>query len=384
MQKGRFLLACLVAAGVILWAPFASQVRAWIRAEFPGHFVLVVGSAIAAIIGVALLVTVWRIRERRALRYGLLAAALLLGVGYSLRYADGRPDIDVVERVHFVQFGIVTLLFYRAWRRLNDWSVLALPYLAGLLVGTFEEWFQWFIPVRVGEMRDIFLNSAAIGSGLLFSVALDPPDALSWRLRPGSFRALARFAAVVLLALAGFFHTVHLGYEIHDEEIGTFRSRYTAPRLLELSDARAERWKADPPPLTVPRFSREDQFLTEGIEHVRRRNELWEAKDIAGAWHENRILEKFYAPVVDVRSYHAKAGNRWPEEQRHDAQLAATLTADASLQQHAFVSHSNPAPIYTWSKMVYWAVVGAVFVVLLAVPVLIERRSRGGVAASPA
>lgn len=354
MHKGRFFLACVVAVAVILWAPFVSQIRSWIRTQFPGQFVAIVGSAIGLIIASALLVTVLRIRERRPLRYGALVAAVLLGVGYSWRYADGRPDVDVVERFHFVEFGIVTLLFYRAWRPKNDWSILVLPYLAGLLVGTLEEWLQWFIPVRVGEMRDIFLNSAAIASGLLFSVAVDPPATLSTRLTPGSARTLARVAAVVVLAIAGFFHCVHLGYEVTDDEIGTFRSRYTVERLGELSAERAREWQIHPPPLTVPRLSREDQFLTEGIEHVRRRNELWEAGDAAGAWHENRILEKHYAPVLDVRSYHARDGSRWPEEQRRNAELASSLTADTSLHMRSFVSRSNPAPIYTWPRWLFW------------------------------
>ncbi len=381
MHKGRFLLACAVAAAVILWAPFVSQVRGWIRTQFPGQFVLIVGSAIAVVIVGALLATLLRIRERRAIRYGALVAAVALGVGYSLRYADGRPDIDVVERFHFVEFGIVTLLFYRAWRPLNDWSVFVLPYLAGLLVGTLEEWLQWFIPVRVGEMRDIFLNSAAIGSGLLFSVALDPPASFAPRLSPASRRAVARFAAVVVLAIAGFFHTVHLGHEIHDPEIGTFRSRHTAERLAELSAARAERWKTDPPPLTIPRLSREDQFLTEGIEHVRRRNELWDANDAAAAWRENRILEKYYAPVIDVRSYHAKDGSRWPEEQHHNAERAKALAAVASVETAGgtdvppYVSRSNPAPIYTWPVWLFWSAALAVVAVLLGLSAWFTRPS---------
>jgi hypothetical protein len=366
VHKGRFFLAWVAAAAVILSAPFVGQIRSWIRAQFPGHFVLVVGSIIALAIGGALLVTLLRIRERRALRYGALAAAVLIGGGYSVAFAQGRPDVDIVERFHFVEFGIVTLLFYRAWRPRDDWSIFVLPYLAGLLVGTLEEWFQWFIPVRVGEMRDIFLNSVAILTGLLFSVALDPPQTLAPRLHPGSWRVVGRVAALVILAVASFFHVVHLGYEIHDPEIGSFRSRYTAGRLSELSMARARRWHADPPPLTIPRLSREDQYLTEGIEHVRRRNELWDSGDATGAWHENRILEKYFAPVIDVRSYHAKEGSRWPAEQRRNAELAKTLTADTSLQAAAFVSRSNPAPIYTWPKRMFWLVTCAVIAVLLA------------------
>ena len=365
MHRGRFVLACVVAAAVILWAPFVSDIRRWIRTEFPGHFVLVVGATIGILIGGALLVTLLRIRERRLLRYGALAAAVLLGVGYSVWNAEGVPEVDVVERFHFVEFGLITLLFYRAWRPLNDPSTFALPVLAGLLVGTLEEWLQWFIPIRVGEVRDIFLNTAAIGSGLLFSIAVDPPPTFSRRLRPGSMRQVAVFATVVCLAFAAFVHSVHLGHEIRDERAGTFRSRYTAPRLAELSAMRSSEWLAQPPPLTAPRLSREDQYLTEGIEHVRERNKLWDSGDIEGAWFENLQLETYYAPVLVTPSYHAKAGSKWPEDQRASAELAATLAADKSLQRRNYISHSNPAPILTWPKALYWLSVAAVIVVLL-------------------
>jgi VanZ family protein len=364
VHRGRFLLAWAAAAAVILSAPFVGQIRSAIRAQFPGRFVLVVGSIIGTVIGAALLATLLRIRERRALRYGALACAALIGVGYSIAFAQGRPDVDVVERFHFIEFGVVTLLFYRAWRPRGDWSIVVLPYLAGLLVGTLEEWFQWFIPVRVGEMRDIFLNSVAIATGLLFSVALDPPPTLAPRLRPDSLRVMGRVAAVVILAIAAFFHIVHLGHEIQDPEAGSFRSRYTAGQLADLSAARARQWQAVPPPLAIPRVSREDQYLTEGIEHVRRRNELWDGGDGAAAWHENRILEKYFAPVIDVRSYHAKDGSRWPDEQRRNAELAK---AGGGTDVPPYVSRSNPAPIYTWSKGLFWLVTFAAIAALAGV-----------------
>jgi hypothetical protein len=374
VHRGRFVLACAVAAAVILWAPFVSDIRRWIRTAFPGHFVLIVGAGIGVLIGGALLITLLRIRERRPLRYGALAAAVLVGTTYALWNAQGVPDVDVVERFHFVEFGLITLLFYRAWRPLDDPSTFVLPVLAGLLVGTLEEWFQWFIPIRVGEMRDIFLNMAAIGSGLLFSVAVDPPQAFSRRLRPGSIRRLAGFASVVLLTFAAFVHAVHLGYEIRDERAGTFRSRFTAPQLAALSAARTREWAAQPPPLTVPRLSREDQYLTEGIEHVMERNELWEAGDLEGAWFENLILERYYAPVLVTPSYRTKTGSRWPEEQRASAERASTPPPDRSMQRRAYVSDSNPAPILTWPKWIYWLGAGAMVAAMLGVAAFLERR----------
>lgn len=375
MHRGRFILACVVAAIVILWAPYVSQIRRQIRTAFPGHFVLAVGSIVGVLIAGALIAALARIRTRRLARYGLLAAAVALAVSYSIVTRSGVPDVDVVERFHFVEFGLITLLFYRAWRPLNDVSMFVLPVLAGLLVGTLEEWFQWFIPVRVGEMRDIFLNMAAIGSGLLFSVAVDPPSAWSRTVQPGSFQRIARFGAVVIIALAGFFHSVHLGYAISDPEIGTFKSRHSAATLAALSADRAREWIVHPPPVEVPRMAREDQYMTEAVEHVMERNTLWGKGNIPDAWLENRILETYYAPVIDTPSYHSKTGHRWPDAQRRDAE-AAYRAASASRPTGTYVSAANRAPIYLWRAWLFWVCVLAIVSGELAIFGGIDRIQR--------
>jgi VanZ family protein len=368
VHKRWLTAACAVSALVILWAPFVGEIRSRIRAAFPGHFVLIVGSAIAVVGGAAVLAGAARIRDRRMPRYLAIVAAFAIAAGYSFWSRTGRPDADVVERVHFVEFGVITYLFYRAARPLGDVSMLAIPMLAGLLVGTLEEWLQWFIPVRVGELRDIFLNGAAIVSGLLFSWAIDPPPSSPFTLRPASLRRVAVWTSVVTLAIAAFFQCVHLGYEIADDRIGTFRSRYTTADLAALAVARAARWRGHPPPLDIPRLSREDQYLTEGIEHVMERNRLWAAGDLTGAWHENRILEKHFTPVIDTPSYHAKEGTRWPAAQRDHA------TAAALANPRRYVSRSNPAPIHTWSKAIFWSVVAAVAAVIAAAGTWLDAR----------
>src|SRR5690349_14315749 len=43
LRTAPFVLAIAVAIGLVLSAPFVSQIRNAIRAHFPGHFVLVVG-----------------------------------------------------------------------------------------------------------------------------------------------------------------------------------------------------------------------------------------------------------------------------------------------------------------------------------------------------
>ena len=232
LRPSRFVFAAVVSVALVLSAPFIGYIRAWIRTQFPGQFVRIVGGLIAVLGIAAIGIAVVRIRERRAIRYAAIAGSLICAAWYSLAHATGIPEVDVVQRFHFVEYGLITFLFYRAWRPLEDASIVILPALAGLLVGTADEWLQWFIPNRVGELDDIFLNGIAIACGLVFSFGADPPPRFRRTLRPGSPARIGRFAAVVVIAIALFFHTVHLGYDVGDDEIGVFKSRLLegAPR----------------------------------------------------------------------------------------------------------------------------------------------------------
>jgi hypothetical protein len=372
----RFFLAAAVAAAVILSAPFIGELRRWIRATFPGHFVLVVASAVALSIGLAIAVALFRIRNRRGMRYTAIAASLVLGVAYAMWTAQGRPEVDVVERVHFVEYGLITFLFYRAWRPVGDASVLVLPFLAGLCVGTLEEWLQWFIPGRVGDMRDVFLNAAAIVCGLLFSLGVDPPDRLSPRLNRGSLRRIGVSSSFVALVFAAFVYTVHVGVENHDAEVGSFRSLYDNATLLRLAQERAALWKAQPPIGRPQGFSREDQYQSEGHLHVHERNNRWDAGDLRGAWYENLILEKYYTPVLDSPSFLSKTGHRWPDEQRTDAMHrseAARAANQAPYESLADVAEGRHF-IRPWRPATFWIVALIVVFAMLGVTYSIDRR----------
>jgi len=353
----RLLLALIVSGAVILSSPFIRDIRDWIRATFPGQYATVVATAVALAIGSAVAVALLRIRNRRALRYGAIATALLLGTAYAMWNAQGNPEVDAVERVHFVEYGLITLLFYRVWRPRGDVSMFVLPLVAGIAVGTLEEWLQWFIPGRVGDMRDVFLNMVAIICGLLFSVGVDPPDAGALQIRPGSLRRIGVVAAAVALLSATFVYSVHLGVEIRDPDTGRFRSRYDAATLVRIGQDRLVVWK-DEPPIERPRSrSREDQYMSEGLLHVHERNRRWEAADMAAAWSENLILEKYYAPVLDTPSYISRTGHRWPPEQRADAeQRLGSARPAASFESRADVAEGRHF-IRPWSPAVFWVVV---------------------------
>jgi hypothetical protein len=361
----RWLVAGIAfAIALVLGAPFIGQLRAALRSaagsgsSFATLMAIVVAGSAAVAVGAALL----RIRDRRALRYGSIAAAVAIAVAYSLAARTGNAEVDAVERFHFIEYGLITALFYRAWRPSGDGALFVMPLLMGIAVGTLEEWLQWFIPARVGEARDVLLNTFAIGCGLLFSVGFDPPRVITFRLRPRSQRQAAILAAATIVLFGGFVHSVHLGYEIKDPEAGVFRSRYRPEAIGGVALQRAEQWRSNPP-LTWGRLSREDQFFSEAVAHVRRRNEAWQEGNIMAARHENRILEKYYAPVLDAPSYVSPTGLRWPEEQRA---VAEGQTGPGFM---IYVSDGYDYPIVTWPKWSLWLVVlVSVLLLLRAVP----------------
>jgi VanZ like protein len=363
----RLIAALVVSVSVILASPLMGQIRAVLRSTFPRQFVTIVGGSVAAVVALGVLMAVSRIRDRRAPRYAALLLALALGIGYSVAFRSGVAEVDSVERVHFVEYGLIALLFYRVWRPVGDPSIFAVPLLAGLIVGTLDEWLQWFVPVRVGEARDVFLDVIAVVCGLLFAGAIEPPATFTMRLKPRSISRIGLMTASALLLFAGFLNSVHLGHMLEDKGVGLFKSRYSVEQLEALSRDREIRWRTHPP-IVLKRFSREDQYMDEGLWHIRRRNESWADGDYAKAWHENQILERFFAPVLDTSSYAAAHGSRWPAEQRADAETRAEGTSAT------FVSDAEPLPILVWPRTLFWSLTGAAALATVAAALFGERK----------
>jgi VanZ family protein len=337
---------------LVVGAPFVGLVSLWLRDVAGGNYAralaAIVGTCTVAAIGFAVVT----IRERRAERYRWIVAAVVVAVGYALLSRSGVADVDAAERFHFIEYGLIAVLFYKAWQPSADASVVVMPLLTGVLVGTCEEWLQWFVPARVGEWRDVVLNLVAVGCGVMFSLGLDPPATRTTALTARSRRRVAFLAVGVIVAFAAFIQSVHLGHDVVDAEAGVFRSRYTGQELAQLSIERAERWRTNPP-LTVSRLSREDQYFTEGIAHVRRRNERWGEGNLLAARHENLILEKYYAPVLDAPSWASPVGMRWPDAQR--AQAEATPAAGPGFM--IYDSDALSYPVFTWPVWAFWLVV---------------------------
>ena len=366
-----FGVAAAISTALVLSAPFIGEIRRAILLRFPGQFVRIIGGIVLLAVAGATLAAVARIRLRDCpvWRYAALASSVIVAAGYAFATRTPDPQVNAVERFHFVEYGLVTWLFYRAWRPAGDLSTVALPALAGLLVGTIEEWFQWFIPARVGDVRDVFLNGVAIACGLLFSTAVEPLHDLHRGLTPAGRARIGALAAVLVFAFAAFFASVHVGHRISGDG-WSFKSGFAAAGLDRLMEDRAARWRNT----FIGRPSRlaaEDQYMTEGLWHVQRRNTAWAAGEVAVAWRENQILERYFVPVLDTPSYLSKTGHRWSADHRADAERQFRERGAAAIYE----SNAHASEIFVWPKPLYWITVSIVAGTLL-VP-WIRQRQRG-------
>jgi hypothetical protein len=356
--------AIAASLAIILGSPYIGQIRERVQAALPGQYRIIMASIVIGAALVAVVAATARIRQDRLRRYLSLAAAFGVATAYAAVTRTGNADRDWIERFHFVEYGLVTYLFYRVWRHRADRAALVLPACAGLVVGILDEWFQWFVPVRVGEFHDVLINAVAVGCGILFSLGVSP---LERRVAPGDGRrVIAAAAAAVVVTAALFIESVHLGHEVRDPRVGTFRSQFDAEALSAAGADRAARWSTSPPD-TPDRIAREDHYRSEGQWHVQRRNQAWGGADRWRAWHENLILETFFGPVLDL-------GVRWPPEQRAEAESVAL--ADRA----SYVSDAEPYPIVALRSSIFWVLIA---VLLAAIAVLSLRRAppvSGGVA----
>ncbi|REJ74666.1 MAG: VanZ family protein [Acidobacteria bacterium] len=300
--RSALLWPSLLGVGIVAMAPFWGSVALPSLEGALGREGL--RSALTVLVlaaGVALLVlAVRRIRERRAMRFGLLAVALSLVVLQAL--TTGR-DEAAVERVHFVLYGGVALLLVRALSRSFGLLSLPLAMVGAAAVGIADEWVQWLTPVRVGDVFDVGLNLYAAFCGALVGAAIHPPRRrLSQAAARRARRLLAVATALFVLTLAGFLHCAHLGHRIVDPAVGSFNSFFTADQLVRLNERRAEEWGGlVPGPLRA--LEVEDYFRTEAAWHVLERNRARNRSpvDHEVAWREDRILELYYPTFRELR-----------------------------------------------------------------------------------
>lgn len=279
--------------------------------------------------------------------------AWLLGVGAALVLWTGRLMGQPEEAIHFLEYGVLGFLLYRALQpRILDASVFVAAALVGILVGTVDEIIQWIVPGRYWDFRDIGLNAGACVLTLIAIWRLVPRPSATVDAR--SLQILCRLAAaeVALFTLCLSATparidrlTPHLpglanaggnidaiceyGYRHKLDSETTFRSRMT---LSELALEDATRSEAVATILDRSRGAYEtflnevspasDPFSYEARVHIfaRYRN-LARARKLESdstayadrmtiAFRENLILERYFGETLARSSFEWKKGLR--------------------------------------------------------------------------
>ncbi len=76
-----------------------------------------------------------------------------------------------IERIHFIEYGTLSLMILTAVRRRTIWQ-LVLTFIFVVLVGIGDELIQWWLPNRVGDVRDVMLNAIGGALGIWFGKLL--------------------------------------------------------------------------------------------------------------------------------------------------------------------------------------------------------------------
>ena len=229
--------------------------------------------------------------------------------------APASPTWTSVEAFHFVEYSALTLLF-AVGADAAGWGM-------GLAVGgamrrcSSARWTSGrsgscpAAPVRFATSR---INGIAITCGLLLALALDLGAGPR---RGGRLWPLGAGAAAVLLVVAGFFAVRAPGLRAARR-----RSRRLHVLPFTRGAGRARRRSVRGPGATAAPRRRASSPARINISARRcgtcaGATRRWRTADLVAAWRENRILEKYFAPVLRIPTRDGPLDtpcrpNRWP------------------------------------------------------------------------
>lgn len=272
-----------------------SRLRIWLAERF-GPEVWDAVYWLFALIGLGLLVSIVRRHRGRE----LLRAVAALGVVAAL-YAYYLSSMHyAVERIHFLQYGLLGALVYAALRRHQaSWVAMAQGAALVYWIGLGDEAVQWALPNRVGEIGDGVINlfSGALGIAAAHFTVL--AAASPRRTTRTHIDALFASAALTTVGSALFLLFVHgFGHVIETKDPGRLFSAFRAPELSRIDKGEV-----------APDGRRRRVYENEAIRHLHQR-EFYFTNDFAirgGGYYrsydrchlENRILQTYYRRFLD-------------------------------------------------------------------------------------
>lgn len=332
---------------IFVTVPFARAIQAYVSTTWGRDYF---------IYGVFLAITAFLLYSFRTLKIRRQHATLggylwLLGItAIFVIYTIHLRSIPE-EAMHFVQYGILSLLVYRALtHRISDNGIYIVAALVTFAVGITDEALQWLVPKRVWGLEDIWLDAVAAVLALLAVAKGLRPALISGRPSSRTMQLLCRAGLVVIVLLGtsllntpqtiswyvgklpGLQFVINnasvmseYGYRYEDDETGVFRSRLP-PHQLMLTD----RQRATDAAAQLDRLPTQDDyaeflslytpfndpFLHEARVHLNRRDyyltsaKMYQENDLAEfrrrmtiAYFENRIMEKYFPETLTRSSF---------------------------------------------------------------------------------
>ncbi|MBP7829855.1 MAG: VanZ family protein [Kiritimatiellae bacterium] len=376
--REREWLSWLAVAGwtlaIYLTIPLARAIQTWVT-EHGGRILFLYG--VLAVLLLAAGMALGGLLRSRAPGRGR-AAAWVVAITLLYAFLSWRLRANPEEAVHFIEYGVLGLLSFRAFgHRMRDPMIYLAAGWLGALLGTMDEVIQWLTPRRVFGLRDVWLNIQAVGLIQVLLAAGLRPAFIRGPVARRSVRVVCRLgmAHLALLALClsntpprvdrytrrwpavgALRHTYSMmaeyGYRHLDPEVGCFYSRFTKEDLRSLDRARAgevaERLDAFRDLARYQEFLRTwtpvtDPFTHEARVHLYCRDKnlerAWEMRGdteaLRGhatiAWRENRLLELYFGNTLRLSRYSFTARESWLAREYHDPARPFSSPVSATL-----------------------------------------------------
>lgn len=232
---------------------------------------------------------------------------------YSIKY--------IIEQVHLIEYGILTIFYYLSLRKsIKDKFVFYIAWLIIFFVGMVDEWIQFYLPTRVGDLPDIYLNGVSAGLVLILIGKVFLPNHTRPPVSFRSVRILCYLSVFFLLSLGVFISTItDWGFRHKDPGVGVFYSRFTVKDLLERDKREGEKYAVaikdflketgeSERPSYLSNQSAVDKFKVEVLTHLSRRNYYEKKGKYWVAYKENIILASYFTESV------LQSGYGWSQE----------------------------------------------------------------------
>ncbi len=197
----------------------------------------IIGHCAAVIIGFIFLFLIYNIiKKRKQLLkfYNYLILLIILGIYTYFLLTMKVPT----EKIHFIEYGLLSWFIYRALKKnINDISIFFITLFIGYPISLLDEFIQYLIPSRSGELVDAIWNFYSVALIQLFIVFVWKPQNIKLKIENKNFRLLIILIFISLISTSLFINiTSEFGIKIYDKEIGIFYSRLNSVEEILKTD----------------------------------------------------------------------------------------------------------------------------------------------------